>query len=72
MYEDLGQTFLLRKVKVAGIYFSRANEDIAKNPVANSPNFILCLRAFKSASPKSFRALNYFTLNFYPMLFDWI
>ena len=34
----------LTKIKVSGIYCSPANEDIAMNPMANSPNFILCLR----------------------------
>ena len=43
IYEDLGQTFLT-KIKVSGIYCSPANEDIAMNPMANSPNFILRLR----------------------------
>ena len=31
----------LTKIKVSGIYCSPANEDIAMNPMANSPNFIL-------------------------------
>ena len=34
----------LTKIKVSGIYCSPANEDIAMNPMANSPNFILCPR----------------------------
>ena len=36
--------FFLTKVKVSGIYCSLASEDIAMNSIANSPNFILCLR----------------------------
>ena len=44
-YEDFGQIFLfLTKIKVSGIFCSPANEDIAMNPMANSPNFILSLR----------------------------
>ena len=34
----------LTKVKVSGIYSSLANEDIARNPIGNSPNFVHCLR----------------------------
>ena len=41
IFEDSGQTFF---DKVSGIYCSPANEDIAMNPIAISPNFIICIR----------------------------
>ena len=44
IYEDFGQTFIWTKVKVSGIYCSLANEDIAMNPMANSPDLVVCLR----------------------------